>query len=173
MAPGHTGMIAARFPLFFLGAALLLMALYNSLPPAVIEDLVVRYFAVVPGGVVLDGLFPAFGVNTQGTRILSSVANLNVLKGCEGTEALLLLYAGVVASWRPAKATLAGLLGGTALVFVLNQLRIVVLYFVVVYHKPYFELVHGFLAPLLMVAVVGLYFFLWREGFRLPRQRSA
>jgi exosortase family protein XrtM len=153
----------ARFPVLFLGTAMLLMGLYYSLPTAFIENGIVRFFAVIPGGVLLDWLTPGYSVTTTGTRILSPLANLNVLKGCEGTETLLLLYAAMVALGRPLKSTVLGLILGTALVFLVNQIRIVSLFFVAAYQKSYFELVHGFLAPLLMVAIVAVFFLYWNS----------
>lgn len=153
----------ARFPVLFLGTAMVLMGLYYSLPTAFIENGIVRFFAVIPGGVLLDWLTPGFSVTTTGTRILSPLANLNVLKGCEGTETLLLLYSALVALGRTLKTTAWRLLMATVLVFVLNQVRIVSLFFVAAYHKPYFELVHGFVAPLLMVAIVAAFFLYWNR----------
>lgn len=156
----------ARFPVLFLGAVILLMGFYYSLPTAFIENGIVRFFAVIPGGALLDWLTPDFSVTTTGTRILSPLANLNVLKGCEGTETLLLLYAAIIAQRRPFKSTVWGLLLGTALVFMVNQVRIVSLFFVAAYHKPYFELVHGFLAPLIVVAITAVFFLYW-NGIRI------
>lgn len=153
-----------RFPLSFLGIAALLMGLYYVMPTAVVENGIVRVFTVIPSGILLDWLTPGYRVTTAGTRILSPIANLNVLKGCEGTEVLLLLYASMIAMWRPLKATCLGLLVGTVLVFALNQIRVVSLYFVAAYHQPYFELVHGFLAPLLIIAVVALFFLYWHNS---------
>jgi len=152
-----------RFPLLFLGIAALLMGLYYAMPTALVENGIVRVFTVIPSGFLLDWLTPDYRVTTAGTRILSPVASLNVLKGCEGTEALLLLYASMIAMWRPLKATCVGILVGTALIFVLNQIRIVSLYFVAAYHPSYFELIHGFLAPLLIIAFVALFFLYWHD----------
>lgn len=155
--------IITRFPVLFLGTAMLLMELYYSLPTAFIENGIVRFFAVIPAGILLDWLTPGFSVTTTGTHILSPLANLNVLKGCEGSEILLLLYAAVVALGRPLKTTVSGLLLGTTLVFMVNQIRLVSLFFVAAYHKPHFELVHGLLAPLLMVAIVTAFFLYWNR----------
>ena len=150
-----------RFPVLFLILAAALMAGYYALPQALIESVIVRYFAVLPGAHLLDWLTPSYSVTTAHTRILSPIANLNVLKGCEGTEALLILFAAIIAVRRPLRVTLVGLLLGTVLVFVLNQLRIVALYFVVAWHRDWFEAIHGFAAPMLIVMLCGMAFLAW------------
>ena len=150
-----------KFPVMFIGVTVVLMALYYSLPTSFIENSLVRFFAVVPGGALVDWIFSNINVYTQHTRIVSPIASLNVLKGCEGTEVLLMLYAAIIAMWRPIKWTLIGILLGTLVVFVLNQIRILVLFTVVAFEKQYFELVHGFAAPLVIVALVSLFFLGW------------
>jgi exosortase family protein XrtM len=150
-----------QFPLLFIAVNVILMGLYYSLPTTFIENSFVRFFAVVPGGALINWITPDVAVYTDHTRIISSIARLNVLKGCEGTEALLLLYAAMIAMLRPLRFTVMGLLLGTALVFVLNQARIVALFFIAAYQKDSFELVHGFIAPLLVIGAASLYFLLW------------
>ncbi|MAR90049.1 MAG: exosortase/archaeosortase family protein [Pseudomonadales bacterium] len=159
MGPGSP--LQKRFPLLFLGTAILLMGGYYVLPQAIIENVIVRFFAVVPGAWLLDLITPELPVSASGTRIVSPLVNLNVLKGCEGTETLLLLYAAIVASVRRWTLTLTGLMLGTVLVFLLNQLRILVLFFVAGYQGDWFELVHGFLAPLLILGAVVIFFIIW------------
>ena len=150
-----------QFPLLFLAIIFVLMAAYYMLPTAIIEGVVVRFFAVVPSGIILDWLTPDHDVATEHTRIISSIARINVLKGCEGTEVLLILYAAMIAVLRPLRLTVMGILMGTALVFVLNQLRIIALFFIAAYQRELFELVHGFLAPIIIVAITGVFFLLW------------
>lgn len=149
------------FPVLFLLLAVGLMAGYYALPQTLIDQVIVRYFAVVPGAHILDWLTPSYPVTSESTRILSPLANLNVLKGCEGTEVLLILYAAIIAMRRPWRATLVGLLVGSAVVFVLNQFRIVALYFVVAWQRDWFEAVHGFAAPILIVVLCGIGFLGW------------
>ena len=157
------------FPVMFIGITILLMGLYYSLPTSFIENSLVRFFAVVPGSALVDWIFVNTPVHTQHTRIVSPIASLNVLKGCEGTEVLLMLYAAILAMWRPIKWTLLGLVLGTLVVFVLNQVRILTLFSVVASHKDYFELVHGFAAPLVIVVLVSLFFLAWLNWSHQPR----
>jgi exosortase family protein XrtM len=92
---------------------------------------------------------------------------LSVLNGCEGTETLFLLVAAVVAfaaSWRH---KLWGILLGGLLVYGLNQIRIVALYFALRHDKELFSALHGYVGPTLIIILCSL-FFLWWIG-RIPR----
>jgi exosortase family protein XrtM len=160
-----------QFPVAFFACMAFLMALYYLLPTSFVEDVIVKYFAVVPGGIFLDALTP-YPVAVEQNRIVSSIARLNVLKGCEGTETLIILYAAVLAAWRPWSHTLFGLILGTALVFCLNQLRIAALFFIAAHQKNEFELVHGFLAPMMIVAASGVFFILWLKYTDRSRQST-
>lgn len=171
--PVHLQAFSARFPMLFLIMMGTLMACYHLLPAHVVEDVLVRYFAVVPGAWVLDLLTPAVDVMASGNRIVSPGTSLNVLKGCEGIEMLLLLYAAIIAMLRPLKVTLIGLLMGTLLIFVVNQMRIVTLFFVARTQGEYFELLHGFLAPMLIVFVAGLFFLYWLNAMPKPNYAGA
>lgn len=125
------------------------------------ENIIIRYFAVVPGAVSLNWLTPGTTVEWDGTRIISKLAILNVLKGCEGTETLLILYSAIIAILRPWDITLIGLFLGTILVFVLNQLRIIGLFFIVAFKPNYFEVVHGVVAPALILVTIAIFFIGW------------
>lgn len=160
-----------QFPVIFLGCLSILMVLYYALPGFLIESVLVRFFAVVPGAHLLDWLTPHHPVAADHTRIVSPLARLNVLKGCEGIEALLILYAALLAAMRPIIKTFWGLLLGTLLVFLLNQLRIVALFFIAAYDKSLFEPVHGFVAPILIIAAAGGFFLLWLN-WTLPAKIS-
>ena len=51
-----------------------------------------------------------------------------------------------------------------ALIYVLNLLRIGVLYFAIAYYPDWFQLIHVYLAPTLMVIVACAYFAWWAFG---------
>ena len=152
-----------HFPLLFVALALLLIGGYHVLPAVWVEQGIVRYFAVIPGAAILDWLTPGVVVTSSHTRILSGIAQLNVLSGCEGTEALLILYAALLAARQPLRATLTAILLGTLLVFLLNQLRIIALFFIAAHDRAYFEPVHGFAAPIAILLGICLFFLLWLQ----------
>jgi exosortase/archaeosortase family protein len=105
-----------------------------------------------------------------GSRIRAPDASINVLFGCEGTDVLMLLAAAILVSpvrWRD---RLLGVLAGTAFVFVVNQARVLGLFFALRYRHAWFGQLHGLLAPLAVVLLVSLFFLLWLR--RAARQAT-
>jgi exosortase family protein XrtM len=122
---------------------------------------VADWLVAAPAGYTLAALFPSDGVLTAGDHISSQRVHLNILPGCEGTELFLLLCAGVLAFPARWPAKLWGLLAGLPLAFVLNQLRVVLLYAVVRDHGSRFELIHAYVAPTVFVVCLGTFYWWW------------
>ena len=83
---------------------------------------------------------------------------------------LFLLIAAFASAQLPWRARLGGLLAGTLLVFVLNQGRILALFYAYRSDKALFDLLHGTVAPLLLIALSSLFFLFWlaRYGAAAP-----
>ena len=150
-----------RFPLLFLLFYLALQWGYQAAPDWFIKDLIVETVTVKPSERLIDALWPDLGVTAQGTRLTSAQGSVNVLRGCGGTETLMLLFAAVLAAGRHWRTVLAGLLIGTALIFAVNQIRIVALFWLVVHHPYTFGMAHGYIAPLFVVGLATGFFLLW------------
>ena len=117
-------------------------------------------------------VFPHDQVRAEGPALVSSRVRLNVLRGCEGTDLLFLVIAGTLAfpaSWR---SRLLALAGGAVLAYSLNQLRILALYYTIREARDYFELVHAYLAPTLLIVLIALYFWSWTLRSVRPLQRE-
>ena len=73
---------------------------------------------------------------------------------------MLLMAAFITASgtWR---MRFTGIALGMLLIYVLNQVRIVALYFSVRHDTALFELIHGVVGPLAIIAVACLFFAWW------------
>jgi len=133
-----------------------------------LERVVIDHATVAPAAWLIDGLWPGQEVRAVGHRLISPQGRLNVLNGCEGLETLFLLVAAVLAypfTWR---ARLLGLLLGTLLVYVLNQVRLVWLWHAFQQDRALFGLLHGTVLPLVMVAIC-LLGFLWFVARHDPR----
>lgn len=160
-----------RFPLLFLAIYAVLQVLYLSGPDWLVRDVLVDQLTVVPAAHLINAVWPQAQVVADQSSIRSAAGSLNVLRGCEGTETLLMLLAAVIAARRSLGWSLSGALIGCALVYGLNQLRILGLYWVVVNRHDWFALAHGYIAPLLVVALSLVFFVLWsRAG--LPPQSN-
>lgn len=125
-----------------------------------IERVIIDEFTVRPAAWLIDGLWPTDAVRAEGHRLVTASGRLNVLNGCEGLETLFMLVAALIAYPFPWRVRLVGLLAGTALVFALNQARIVLLWHAFMRARDWFGVLHGTLLPLLLVAVCLVFFLL-------------
>lgn len=147
----------ARFALLYV----LFEALYFLIPNDFLIDVLYRQGIVGPGATVINLVSPEQNVSPEANRLVSPRAILEIIRGCDGSGTLFLLLAAVLAypaSWR---LRAVGLLAGIVLVYVVNQVRIIGLYFVVAYHEAWFLPIHTYYAPTLIVVICGLFFTCW------------
>jgi exosortase family protein XrtM len=126
-----------------------------------LERWIIEQATVRVGVEVLNLLWPSLEVQAVGPRLVSAQARLNVHNGCEGTDVLFLLIAGMVVAPVNLRWRLFGLAAGLPWVFVLNQARLIALFHALRHDTALFSLLHGTVAPLLLVAAVGLFFAWW------------
>ncbi len=126
-----------------------------------LERLWVHQLTVSSATVLINQLTPEVNAVAKGARITAPGGGLNVLFGCEGTDAVFLLAAALLVFPMSMRARLTGLLAGLVWVFLLNQLRIVALFYAFRADAGLFDLLHTAAAPLLMVVLTGLFFHLW------------
>jgi exosortase/archaeosortase family protein len=116
---------------------------------------------VRPAAGIANLLTPEVPVQAAGNRLRAVGGGLTIVNGCDGMETLFLLVAGFAvapSSWR---ARALGALAGLPLVWLLNQARILALFYAYRRDADWFDMLHGILAPIvLMLAVVG-YFYAW------------
>ncbi len=152
-----------RFALVFLFAFCVLQFSYQAGRDGLVEHLVIDVATVYPSTALINFIDPDKHAVASGQRILSPHGSLSILNGCEGTETLFLLAAAIAAfraSWR---SKLKGLLLGTVLVYCLNQARIVVLFFAARENRSWFEMIHGYIAPSLIIVLCSLFFLWWAQ----------
>ena len=126
-----------------------------------IERLWVHHLTVNSATLLINQITPEVNAVAKGARITAPGGGLNVLFGCEGTDAVFLLTAALLVFPMSMRARLTGLLAGLVWVFALNQLRIVALFYAFRSDAGLFDLLHTAAAPLLMVVLTGLFFHLW------------
>lgn len=152
-----------RFAFVFLLVFSVLQIGYSTNRGGVVEHLVIEVATVLPSVAFINLLAPQEKAQAKGSRIISPLGGLNILNGCEGTESMFLLLAAILAFSAPWKRKLKGIAVGLVLVYVLNQARIVALYFVAHHDRHWFDLLHGYVAPTLII-VLTCVFFLWWAG---------
>lgn len=160
--------MSARTRLVVFVAAFLL--LYGALQIAsgfqrwFINDLTVPMAAWV---INISGVSPV-AVHANGSRLVAPGGGLNVLQGCEGLDLLCLWIAAVIAGPFTWRARLLALTLGSALVVMLNQIRLVSLYQLFRLHRAWFDDAHGLWWPLALVALVWGLFALWQRASGAP-----
>jgi exosortase/archaeosortase family protein len=118
-----------------------------------IERMVINDATVKPAVLLINTWTPEARAIAVGASIKAQGGGINVLNGCEGTEVLFLLIAALVAypiSWR---FRALGMLTGTFLVYLLNQMRLLALFYSYRSDRALFDQLHGLVAPLMLIAL--------------------
>lgn len=125
---------------------------------SVVETWVIDHATVRPAAWVIDRFWPGQQIIAQKNSLVAAHDRLNVLNGCEGLETLFLLIAAFLAyplSW---KARGIGITLSILLIYCLNQVRIIVLWWTIQQHPLMFGMLHGTVLPLIMVAIALVFF---------------
>jgi exosortase family protein XrtM len=159
----------------FLVAYAALQALVIAAHGSALERWIIEQAGVRTSVTLIGWLTPRIGATANGASIIAPDATLNIRPGCEGTEILIPLFAALLAypfSWR---TRVFGLLMGTGWVFVLNQARILGLFYAFRADPELFGSLHGFVAPLLLILGVAAFFFgvLQWDRQRAPARASS
>lgn len=150
-----------RFAFLFLLGFFLLHYAYSASRGSLVEHLVIDIATVKPGAAFINLVSPEADAVASGHRIVSPEGTLSILNGCEGTETMFLLIAAILAFSASWKRRIAGALAGILLVYALNQCRIVALFLAVRQDRNWFDMLHGYVAPTLIIALSALYFLWW------------
>jgi exosortase H (IPTLxxWG-CTERM-specific) len=152
-----------RFPIFL--AAGFCALLIPSLHPAItgftrglveVSAMVIRLFG---------------GSATTHQVILQNPSNgfaMEVLDGCNGDDVVVLLWAAILAypaSWRQKGK---GLLAGTVIIYVINFLRIISLFYLGQYDRQWFEFAHLYVWESVFVLLTLTIFWMWVR--RMPAE---
>ena len=149
-----------RFVLLFLLIFFVLQYAYSASRGSMIEHFIIDIATVRPSAAIINLIAPDTNAKASGHRIISPQGSLSILNGCEGTETMFLLIAAIITFTAPWKQKLKGVLMGIIFVYALNQVRIFALFFAAQQNRKWFDLLHGYIAPTLII-VLGCLFFLW------------
>ncbi|HTY50750.1 MAG TPA: hypothetical protein VMB48_13760, partial [Steroidobacteraceae bacterium] len=111
-----------------------------------------------PAAALVNLVTPGAHAHAQGSTVQARGGGLHIINGCDGTETLFLLAAAFVAAPIAPRARLTGFLIGTLVVFAVNQLRILALFYVLRGEPAWFEALHATITPIGVVLLVALYF---------------
>lgn len=124
-----------------------------------VERLVIHEATAKPAATLIQILTPEANAKPVAASIKAPGGGLNILNGCEGTEVMFLLVAAFAAVRLGWQRRLFGLAIGLALVFSLNQARILVLFYAFRNERGLFDLLHTTVLPAVLILAVALYFY--------------
>jgi exosortase/archaeosortase family protein len=116
-----------------------------------------------------------FGENAiaNGNLLSSPSLALNIYKGCDALEPFGLFVAGVVAFPAGISLQLTGIVGGAVFMLMINQVRIVTLYYAGIYYPSIFEVLHREVWQAVFIALSLVLFLLWMQWtFRMHDRRA-
>ncbi len=161
-----------RFALIFLLLFFVLQYGYSACQGTIIERVVLDLATVRPSTAAINLISPNANAQASGHRIVSPRGSLSVLNGCEGTETLFLLLAAIAAFKAPWRHKLKGAVIGTIIIYGLNQGRIVALFFAAQQDRKWFDMLHGTIAPTLIIVLSVLFFLWWSSESSVSEQKD-
>ena len=117
----------------FIGAYVLLEALYFLVPDNILREVVYHYGVVTVSADIIHLITPHEAVAVTANQLRSNTVALEVVRGCDGAGVAFLLIAAMAAFPATWRRKVTGSVMAITLVFVLNQVRIVGLYYLGVY----------------------------------------
>lgn len=149
----------------FLGTFALLQWGWSEARGTWVERLVIDQMTVKTAAWLIDTLDPAIGVQAVGSRLKAAGGGINILNGCEGTEVAFLLACAMLVAPMAWRARLLGLAAGCLLVFILNQGRVLALFYAFRTDRALFDALHGIIAPLLLILAASVFFLVWLNRY--------
>lgn len=150
--------------ILFVACYVLLDYAYFKIPVDLFANVIYYHGVVAVCADLVNWLAPLEHVLGKQNHLLSAKADLEIVRGCDGAGVLFLVVSAVLVFPSGLKRKVLGLLLGIGLIYGLNLLRICILYFVIAYQPGWFQLIHTYVAPTLMVVLGCLYFAWWAFG---------
>ncbi len=147
-----------NFPVSLFVVYALLHTLYFAIPNEILIIIYQKYVVTLCASII-NIITPTEYVSVSKNALISSRAHLEVVRGCDGVGVMILIISAVLVFSTSIKHKIIGLIAGVGLVYLLNLIRIIGLYFVVVYQKEWFLPIHSYLAPTLIILLCSLVIF--------------
>ena len=147
--------------ILFLSVFLTLQALYEIAAGKWFNLLFIDEMTAMVSTKLINCITPEIDLQTVGTNLGTSVGSLNIANGCNGLEVMFLFMAAMAIAPINKRAKLFGLLLGILYIFILNQLRILALFYSFRVNQPLFWSLHGTIAPIMLIALTVLFMGYW------------
>ncbi len=163
--PPDTHRSILRRAVLFLLLFAAMQTLYSETRGTWIERLVIDRMTVQTAVWLIDTATPTIHVTAAGSRLRAPGGGINVLNGCEGTDVMFLMACALLVAPLAWRHRLIGLAIGSFMVFALNQIRILALFYAFRSDKALFDLLHGVIAPVLLIMAIAAFFVFWMNRY--------
>ena len=150
-----------RFLVVFACAYGVLEGLYFILPDDFLRNVVYHRSIISVSADLIRLITPGEPVAAHANILRSGPVALEVVRGCDGAGAAFLLIAAIAAYPARLSRKLVGVAIALALTWLLNEMRVVGLFYLATRHAPWFLPVHIYLAPTLVIALSCIAFAWW------------
>ena len=152
----------------FVAIAGILYGVFYGIYTYVVQDDYLRktiYPTIIghPSAAVINTITPDRNATVHENKISSRKAVLNIVRGCDGSGVWFMLMAAVLGFGARFKDTIVGLLLGTLVVYFINQVRIIGLFYLVEWKRHLFPVVHTYYAPTLIILLIAGFFLWWTQ----------
>ena len=113
---------------------------------------------IKPAVMLIHLVTPQIAASAVGNQILAPGGGLVIKIGCEGVEALFILIAALMSVTMAWRNKCLNIFLGTGLIYIVNEVRILILFYAFRSDKALFQLLHGTIAPLVLIAIAGLFY---------------
>jgi exosortase family protein XrtM len=96
--------------------------------------------------------------------------SVEIRRGCEGIEGMLLIISAILAFPSGIKAKAFGISGGILFIYVFNLARIAGLYYVVKYNPTLFDIMHIYVGQIVIIFIALVYFIVWLNSLERFRK---
>jgi len=145
---------------------------YHKVPDDTLREVIYPNLIGHAAAKVINTITPDRYVRVSDNKIASKKAVLNIVRGCDGSGVWFMLLAAVLGYGAKFKHTLVGLVLGSLTVYLVNQLRIIGLYYLVEYNRMLFPAVHTYFAPTLIVFIIAAFFLWWTRWVAIHEQNN-
>lgn len=145
----------------FLGIFVALRTLYEIGSGLLHKHLFIDEMTAKTAAYLINLITPEVGVQAISTHLSTQSASLNIANGCNGLEVMFLFIAAMIIAPIYKRAKLFGLLLGISYIFILNQIRILALFYSFRVNQALFWNLHSTIAPIMLIALTVLFMGYW------------
>jgi exosortase family protein XrtM len=145
----------------FLGIFIVLQTLYGLTNGTWFQGILIEELTVKTAASLINWISPTVGVVAMNTHLNAVGGGINVLNGCNGFEVMFIYMAAIAIAPLNVYSKITGLLIGIPYIFMLNQLRLVALFFTYRMNQSFFSSLHSTVAPILLITLTMLFFSYW------------